>query len=54
VISLAAQPAEKGALERSVSRRSVFARRCSRDTATLDAWIWPARGIRELNGPEPQ
>jgi hypothetical protein len=37
---LAAQPAEKGArLSSSVSRRSVFAHRCSRETGTLDGWI---------------
>src|SRR5439155_8656242 len=37
VITTAAQPAEKSALSSSVSSRSVLARRCSRDTATLDA-----------------
>ena len=37
VITLAAQPAKKERLSNSVSSRSVLARRCSRDTATLDA-----------------
>jgi len=30
---------EKARFSNSVSSRSVFARRCSRDTATLEAWI---------------
>src|SRR5690349_22855834 len=33
------QPPKKPRFSNSVSSRSVFARRCSRDTAILEAWI---------------
>jgi hypothetical protein len=33
------QPPQEPRLSNSVSSRSVFARRCSRDTATLEGWI---------------
>src|ERR1700746_2885843 len=36
---LSAQPTEKHRIRSSVSRRSVFARRCSRDTAMLVGWM---------------
>ena len=39
----------KARLSSSVSSRSVLARRCSRDTATLDAWITWASMLRALN-----
>ena len=33
------QPPQETALQQLGSSRSVFARRCSRDTATLESWI---------------
>jgi hypothetical protein len=39
----------KARLSSSVSRRSVLARRCSRDTATLDAWMTWASMPRALS-----
>src|SRR6201997_5419877 len=35
----ATQPPQEPALSNAVSSRSVFARRCSRDTVTLEGWI---------------
>jgi hypothetical protein len=39
VFPLAAQPARKARFNSAVSSRSVFARRCSRETAMLFGWI---------------
>jgi hypothetical protein len=39
VVSLASQPTRKARFSSCVSRRSVFARRCSREPAMLFAWI---------------
>src|SRR6516165_6101125 len=39
VAPFATQPSRNPRFSNSVSSRSVFARRCSRDTATLEGWI---------------
>jgi hypothetical protein len=49
VLMFAAQPTEKGAFERLGVETVVFARRCSRDTAVLDAWIRWASMPRALS-----